>query len=87
MNYTKRIDGLDVKVNFEVDSLHVKRIGIEDLVSYVYIVRVNFAYDMRTDIVSKSWSRIWMGKTIVITTAKSSVVGVAGVFRSAAFLL
>jgi hypothetical protein len=87
MNYTKRIDGLDVKVNFEVDSLHVKRIGIEDLVSYVYIVRVNFAYDMRTDIVSKSWSRIWMGKTIVITTPKSSVVGVGGVFRSAAFLL
>jgi hypothetical protein len=87
MNYTKRIDGLDVKVNFEVDSLHVKRIGIEDLVSYVYIVRVNFAYDMWTDIVSKSWSRIWMGKTIVITTPKSSVVGVAGVFRSAAFLL
>jgi hypothetical protein len=28
-------------VDDEVDSLHVKRIGIDDLVGYVYIVRVD----------------------------------------------
>jgi hypothetical protein len=28
-------------VDVEVDSLHVKRIGIEDLVSYVYIVKLD----------------------------------------------
>jgi hypothetical protein len=28
-------------VDVEVDSLHVKRIAIEDLVGYVYIVRVD----------------------------------------------
>jgi hypothetical protein len=28
-------------VDFEIDNLHVKRISFEDLVSYVYIVRVN----------------------------------------------
>jgi hypothetical protein len=28
-------------VDAKVDSLHVKRIGIEDLVGYVYIVRVD----------------------------------------------
>jgi hypothetical protein len=28
-------------VNVEVNSLHVKRIAIEDLVGYVYIVRVD----------------------------------------------
>jgi hypothetical protein len=27
-------------VDVEVDNLHVKRIGIKDLVSYVYIVRL-----------------------------------------------
>jgi hypothetical protein len=32
-------------VDAEVDSLHVKRIGIEDLVGYVYIVRVDYAID------------------------------------------
>jgi hypothetical protein len=29
-------------VKVEVNSLHVKRINIEDLVSYVYIVRVDY---------------------------------------------
>jgi hypothetical protein len=29
-------------VGVEVDSLHIKRIGIEDLVGYVYIVRVDY---------------------------------------------
>jgi hypothetical protein len=29
-------------VDDEVDSLHLKRIGIEDLVGYVYIVRVDW---------------------------------------------
>jgi hypothetical protein len=29
-------------VDAEVDSLHVKRIDIEDLVGYVYIVRVDY---------------------------------------------
>jgi hypothetical protein len=28
-------------VDAEVDSVHIKRIGIDDLVSYVYIVRVD----------------------------------------------
>jgi hypothetical protein len=28
-------------VDVEVNSLHVKRIGIEDLVSYVFIVRID----------------------------------------------
>jgi hypothetical protein len=32
---------LDVKVDVEVDSLYVKRIAIDDLVSCVYIVRVD----------------------------------------------
>jgi hypothetical protein len=32
---------LDAKVDVEVDRLHVKRIGIENLVGYVYIVRVD----------------------------------------------
>jgi hypothetical protein len=32
---------LDAKVDDEVDSVHVKRIGMEDLVGYVYIVRVD----------------------------------------------
>jgi serine kinase of HPr protein (carbohydrate metabolism regulator) len=32
---------LDAKVDIEVDSLHVKRIAIEDLVGYVDIVRVD----------------------------------------------
>jgi hypothetical protein len=32
---------MDTKVNIEVDSLHVKRIAIEHLVDYVYIVRVD----------------------------------------------
>jgi hypothetical protein len=41
MNYTKWINELDAKVDAEVDSLHVKRISIEDLVDYVYIVRVD----------------------------------------------
>jgi hypothetical protein len=41
VNCTKWIDELDGKVNVNVDSLHVKRIGIEDLVGYVYIVRVD----------------------------------------------
>jgi hypothetical protein len=41
VNCTKCIDELDVNVDAEVDSLHVKRIGIEDLVGYVYIVRVD----------------------------------------------
>jgi hypothetical protein len=31
-------------VDVEVDSLHVNRIGIEDLVGYVYIVRVDYQY-------------------------------------------
>jgi hypothetical protein len=30
-------------VDVEVDSLHIKRIAIEDLVGYVYIVRVDKA--------------------------------------------
>jgi hypothetical protein len=37
VNCTKWIDELDA----DVDSLHIKRIGIEDLVSYVYIVRID----------------------------------------------
>jgi hypothetical protein len=36
-----RIDELDANVDADVDSLHVKRIDIKDLVSYVYIVRVD----------------------------------------------
>jgi hypothetical protein len=35
---------LNAKVDTEVDSLHVKRIGIEDLVGYVYIVRVDIFF-------------------------------------------
>jgi hypothetical protein len=31
-------------VDVEVDSLHVKRIAIENLVSYVYIVRVDMIH-------------------------------------------
>jgi hypothetical protein len=31
-------------VDIEVDSLHVKRIVIEDLVGYVYIVRVDMIF-------------------------------------------
>jgi hypothetical protein len=38
---------LDAKIDDEVDSLHVKRIGIEDLVGYVYIVRVDKALKTR----------------------------------------
>jgi hypothetical protein len=36
---------LDAKVDVEVDSLHVKIIGIDDLVGYVYIVRVDSFVD------------------------------------------
>jgi hypothetical protein len=32
-------------VDSEVDSLHVKRIGIEDSVGYVYIVRIDVIYN------------------------------------------
>jgi hypothetical protein len=32
---------MDTKVDAEVDSLHIKRIGIEDLMSYVYIVIID----------------------------------------------
>jgi hypothetical protein len=32
-------------VDVEVDSLHVKRIGVQDLVGYVYIVRVDDQYN------------------------------------------
>jgi hypothetical protein len=32
---------LNAKVDIEVDSLHVKRITIDDVVGYVYIVRVD----------------------------------------------
>jgi hypothetical protein len=32
---------LDAKVDVEVDSLYVKKIGIEDLMGYIYIVRVD----------------------------------------------
>jgi hypothetical protein len=32
---------LDAKVDVEVNSLHVKRIAIDDLVGYFYIVRVD----------------------------------------------
>jgi hypothetical protein len=32
---------LDAKVDAEVNNLYVKRIGIEDLLCYVYIVRVD----------------------------------------------
>jgi hypothetical protein len=35
------MDELDTKVDAEVDNLYVKRISIEGLVSYVYIVRVD----------------------------------------------
>jgi hypothetical protein len=35
------MDQLDGKVDVEVDSLHVKRIDIDDLVCYIYIVRVD----------------------------------------------
>jgi hypothetical protein len=40
-------------VDAEVDSLHVKRICIEDLVGYVYIVRVDLYKDTETCIVVK----------------------------------
>jgi hypothetical protein len=36
------MDELDAKVDVEVDNLHVQRIGIDDLVGYVYIVRVDY---------------------------------------------
>jgi hypothetical protein len=32
---------LDAKVDVEMDNLHIKIIAIEDLVGYVYIVRVD----------------------------------------------
>jgi hypothetical protein len=41
-NSENRIDELDAKVNADVDSMYVKRIDIDDLMSYVYIVRVNY---------------------------------------------
>jgi hypothetical protein len=44
---------LDAKVDTEVDSLHVKRINIEDLVGYIYIVRVDFS---KNKTVSGLWS-------------------------------
>jgi hypothetical protein len=34
-------------VNAEVDGLHVKRIGIEGLVGYVYIVRVDLYWNLK----------------------------------------
>jgi hypothetical protein len=40
VNCIKWIDELGAKVDAEMDSLHVKKIDIEDLVGYVYIVRV-----------------------------------------------
>jgi hypothetical protein len=36
------LNELDAKVEAEVDSLYVKRIGIDDLVGYVYIIRVDY---------------------------------------------
>ncbi len=32
---------MDAKIDDEVDSMYVKRIGIEDLVGYAYIPRVD----------------------------------------------
>jgi hypothetical protein len=37
-------------VDIEVDILYVKRIAIEDLVSYIYIVRVDYNVDSSFDI-------------------------------------
>jgi hypothetical protein len=37
-------------VDIEVDILYVKRITIEDLVSYIYIVRVDYNVDSSFDI-------------------------------------
>jgi hypothetical protein len=41
INYIKWFDELDAKVDGEVHNVHVKRIDMEDLVDYVYIVRVD----------------------------------------------
>jgi hypothetical protein len=48
---------LDAKIDAEMDSLHIKRIDIEDLVDYVYIVRVDTANTFyRDEIVNKEYS-------------------------------
>jgi hypothetical protein len=39
VNCIKWIDELDAKVDTEVDSLHIKKIDIDNLMGYVYIVR------------------------------------------------
>jgi hypothetical protein len=37
---------LDAKVDIEVDNLHVKRIDIEYLLGYVYIVKVDWHFKL-----------------------------------------
>jgi hypothetical protein len=42
-------------VDVEVDSLHVKRIAVEDLVSYVYIVIVDLSKDKAYSCKTSHW--------------------------------
>jgi hypothetical protein len=47
INYTKWIDELDAKVDDEIYSLYVTRIGIEELMGYAYIVWVGSEMNKR----------------------------------------
>jgi hypothetical protein len=55
---------LDVKVDDEIGSLHVKRIGSEDLVGYVYIVKSRYIIKHH---VKKGWFYIDRISTILKT--------------------
>jgi hypothetical protein len=55
INYTNWIDELDAKVDADVDSMYVKRIDIDDLMGYVYIVRVNYHWIQVWGVPFSSW--------------------------------
>jgi hypothetical protein len=50
---------LDAKVDVEMDNLHIKIIAIEDLVGYVYIVRVDVYILIELDRQLLRQHRLW----------------------------
>jgi hypothetical protein len=75
---------LDVKTDVELDSLHVKKIGIGDLVGYAYIVRVylkkcslfSFIYIKRGRLkyLLRLFTMILLHNTSVVSARKVSLV-------------
>jgi hypothetical protein len=67
------MDELDAKVNGEVDSVHVKRICIKDLVGYVYIVIEDIFHSY---ILHLSFPTSNCGKIIIFISTHHQVLGV-----------